>query len=231
MNAIADSIKKNLEITNNQTLSTSIYKAMKKTIVLGEIPAGERINESALSEEMNISRTPIRVALEQLVDDQLVKHVQGVGMIVIGISIKDAYEIYDIRKALETLAFTKAMHNMTEEDFMEIKNHLNNADQSYTESRVDDLVQNFSDFSVYVYRKSGMKRLPAIINELQAYLTYFRDLSIRSSERSKDALDEHYLILQGMYTRNEETVKLLVHEHLDRSLAFIITEMEQLNID
>jgi len=231
LDSIADSIKKNLEITNNQTLSTSIYKAMKKTIILGEIPAGERINESALSEEMNISRTPIRVALEQLVNDQLVKHVQGVGMIVIGISIKDAYEIYDIRKALETLAFTKAMHNMTEDDFIEIKNHLDNADQSYSESRVDDLVQNFSDFSVYVYDKSGMKRLPSIINELQAYLTYFRDLSIRSSDRSKNALDEHYLILRGMYTKDEDTVKLLVNEHLDRSLAFIIAEMENLNID
>lgn len=212
-------------------MSSSIYKAMKKTIILGEIPAGERINESVLSEEMNISRTPIRVALEQLVHDQLVKHVQGVGMIVLGISIQDAYELYEIRKALETLAFIKAMYNMTEEDFLEIKSHLDNADQSYSEARVDDLVQNFSDFSAYIYEKSGMKRLPPIINELQAYLTYFRDLSIRSSERSKEALNEHYQILQGMHTRNEDTVKLLVNEHLDRSLSFIIAEMENLNID
>lgn len=233
MDSTVEAVKANLDINSNQTLKVSVYHAFKRTIILGEIPAGERINESVFSEEMNISRTPIRYALEQLLKEELVEHVPGIGMIVRGISIKDAYEIYDIRKALDTLAFTKAMHLMTEEDFDELERHLQTGDSIQTkesDDRIDNLINNFSGFNAYVYEKSQMRRLPKIIDELQAYLVYFRELSIRSEVRSKIALEEHFLILRGMRNKDVETMTMLIHEHLDHSLKFIIEDMENRNI-
>ncbi|HJG47999.1 GntR family transcriptional regulator [Ruoffia tabacinasalis] len=233
MDSTVEAVKANLDINSNQTLKVSVYHAFKRTIILGEIPAGERINESVFSEEMNISRTPIRYALEQLLKEELVEHVPGIGMIVRGISIKDAYEIYDIRKALDTLAFTKAMHLMTEEDFDELERHLQSGDSIQTkesDDRIDNLINNFSGFNAYVYEKSQMRRLPKIIDELQAYLVYFRELSIRSEVRSKIALEEHFLILRGMRNKDVETMTMLIHEHLDHSLKFIIEDMENRNI-
>lgn len=233
MDSTVEAVKANLDINSNQTLKVSVYHAFKRTIILGEIPAGERINESVFSEEMNISRTPIRYALEQLLKEELVEHVPGIGMIVRGISIKDAYEIYDIRKALDTLAFTKAMHLMTEEDFDELERHLQSGDSIQTkesDDRIDNLINNFSGFNAYVYEKSQMRRLPKIIDELQAYLVYFRELSIRSEVRSKIALEEHFLILRGMRNKDVERMTMLIHEHLDHSLKFIIEDMENRNI-
>ncbi|MFL2136046.1 GntR family transcriptional regulator [Ruoffia sp. FAM 24228] len=233
MDSTVEAVKANLDINSNQTLKVSVYHAFKRTIILGEIPAGERINESVFSEEMNISRTPIRYALEQLLKEELVEHVPGIGMIVRGISIKDAYEIYDIRKALDTLAFTKAMHLMTEEDFDELERHLQSGDsiqKKESDDRIDNLINNFSGFNAYVYEKSQMRRLPKIIDELQAYLVYFRELSIRSEVRSKIALEEHFLILRGMRKKDVETMTMLIHEHLDHSLKFIIEDMENRNI-
>lgn len=233
MDSTVEAVKANLDINSNQTLKVSVYHAFKRTIILGEIPAGERINESVFSEEMNISRTPIRYALEQLLKEELVEHVPGIGMIVRGISIKDAYEIYDIRKALDTLAFTKAMHLMTEEDFDELERHLQSGDSIQTkesDDRINNLINNFSGFNAYVYEKSQMRRLPKIIDELQAYLVYFRELSIRSEVRSKIALEEHFLILRGMRKKDVETMTMLIHEHLDHSLKFIIEDMENRNI-
>ncbi|MFL2140672.1 MAG: GntR family transcriptional regulator [Ruoffia tabacinasalis] len=233
MDSTVEAVKANLDINSNQTLKVSVYHAFKRTIILGEIPAGERINESVFSEEMNISRTPIRYALEQLLKEELVEHVPGIGMIVRGISIKDAYEIYDIRKALDTLAFTKAMHLMTEEDFDELERHLQSGDSIQTkesDDRIDNLINNFSGFNAYVYEKSQMRRLLKIIDELQAYLVYFRELSIRSEVRSKIALEEHFLILRGMRKKDVETMTMLIHEHLDHSLKFIIEDMENRNI-
>lgn len=231
MNSIVEAVKANLDINSSQTLKVSVYQAFKRTIILGEIPAGERINESVFSEELNISRTPIRYALEQLQKEQLVDHVPGMGMIVRGISLKDAYEIFDIRKALDTLAFTKAMYLMTDKEFDEIENHLRNGGEISHQSQVDDLINNFSDFNAYIYEKSQMKRLPKIIDELHAYLVYFREMSIRDEVRSKEALEEHFLILRGMRNKDAEGIKMLIHEHTDRSLNFIINEMEKRNIE
>ena len=95
MSAIIQAVKKNLDITQNKPLKISLYEAFRKTIILGEIPAGTRINEKEFSTELNISRTPIRYALNELTKEHLVEHIPKIGVIVKGISIKDAHEIYE----------------------------------------------------------------------------------------------------------------------------------------
>lgn len=121
MSSIIDAVKKNLDFSQNKTLKILLYEAFRKTIILGEIPAGTRINEKEFSEILNISRTPIRYALKQLTTEKLVTYVPKIGVVVKGISTKDAHEIYDIRKSLDTLAAIKAMDQMTTDDFKKMK--------------------------------------------------------------------------------------------------------------
>lgn len=70
MSSIIDAVKKNLDFSQNKTLKILLYEAFRKTIILGEIPAGTRINEKEFSEILNISRTPIRYALKQLTTEK-----------------------------------------------------------------------------------------------------------------------------------------------------------------
>lgn len=51
-------IKSNILVSQDIPLKDSVYEALRKTIIIGEIPAGERINEKELAEKLNISRTP-----------------------------------------------------------------------------------------------------------------------------------------------------------------------------
>lgn len=198
MNAMIENVRQNLDFSQNKPLKVLVYEAFRKTIILGQIPAGSRINEKEFSDTLNISRTPIRYALRQLVDEQLVEHVPKIGIVVKGISKKDAYEIFDIRKSLDTLATIKAMEKMDEKDFLELKELLTYGDKLNEEDRVDELLANFSDFNTFIYEKSQMLRLKGIVMELRSYLLYFRDISIRSSERRSVALAEHWLIYRGM---------------------------------
>lgn len=231
MDPIVEAIKNNLDLSQNKPLKLCVYKALRKTIILGDIPAGERINEKELSEELNISRTPIRFALQELVKEQLVEHVPRIGIIVKGISIKDAYEIYDIRKALDTLATTKAMTLMDSQGFDELEQLLEKGDYYNKTDQVDNLLQNFSEFNSFIYKKSQMLRLKAIVTNLQAYLVYFRDIAIRASERRSLALEEHWLIFRGMKNNDVEQITLITHEHLNHSLQFVIKEMERRKIE
>lgn len=232
MNPTVEAVKRNLDLTSSKPLKICTYEAFKKTIILGgDIPAGERINEKEFSEQLNISRTPIRFALQELVKEQLVEHIPMVGIVVKGISMKDAYEIYDIRKSLDTLATIKAMELMTPEDFDELEALLLEGEQYNKNNQVDDLLQNFSDFNSFIYTKSQMLRLKKIVTDLHAYLIYFRDIAIRASERRSIALEEHWLIFRGMKTKNIDQITLLTHEHLNRSLQFILKEMERRQIE
>lgn len=224
-------VKENLEISQHTTLKVALYEAFKKTIVLGEIPAGERINEKELSEKLNISRTPIRHALTRLEDEKLVERKHGCGVIVRGISQQDADEIYDIRKALDTLATITAAKKMSEEDFDDFEDMLTESDEYFKNKDVDQLLESFKQFNQYIYEKSEMKRLTEIINELREYLGYFRDMSLTSDIRSGPALDDHWIIFHAMKTKNWEDLEIIIHRHLDESRKFILEEMERRNIE
>ncbi len=227
MSTVTENVAKNLDLTRNEPLKLLVYQAFRKTIILGEIPAGVWINEKEFAEEMNISRTPIRHAMQTLVSENLVAYQPGVGNIVKGITIADAYEIYDIRKALDILATTTAMKKMTPEDFEELRTLLEDTHQLNEKGDVDLVLQKFSDFNQFIYQKSQMLRLESIVTKLREYLVYFRDIAIKDKERRDHALREHWLIYQGMTNQNKEQIELIIHEHLDTSLSFIIKEMEQ----
>ncbi|EOL45741.1 GntR family transcriptional regulator [Enterococcus caccae] len=227
MSTISEAVGKNLNLSANEPLKELVYKAFRKTIILGEIPAGQRINEKEFSEIMNISRTPIRYALQKLVEEGLVDHVRGVGIIVRGISLNDANEIYAIRKSLDVLATITAMKEMGSEDFKELKILLEETEQLNEANEIDQVLQKFSDFNELIYEKSKMLRLKSIVMKLREYLVYFRDISIRSKERRDKALNEHWLIYKCMLNQEEEQLKLLITEHLDYSQTFILKEMEK----
>lgn len=227
MSKISEAVGKNLDLGLNEPLKELVYKAFRKTIILGEIPAGQRINEKEFSEVMNISRTPIRYALQKLVEEGLVDHVKGVGIIVRGISLNDANEIYAIRKSLDVLATITAMKEMTSDDFDELKALLEETEQLNEENEIDQVLQRFSDFNELIYEKSKMLRLKSIVMKLREYLVYFRDISIRSKDRRDKALNEHWLIYKCMLNQEETQLELLITEHLDYSQSFILKEMEK----
>lgn len=227
MSTVSDAVSKNLDLTVNKPLKFLVYEAFRKTIILGEIPAGERINEKEFSEIMNISRTPIRYALQTLVEEKLAEHVPGIGIIVKGINTNDAYEIYAIRKSLDVLATTTAMKKMTSEDFTQLHQLLEETERLNELNEIDLVLEKFSDFNEFIYDKSQMLRLKSIVMKLQEYLIYFRDIAIRSKDRRDKALHEHWLIYRGMLNQDEEQLSLLITEHLDYSLKFIIKEMDK----
>ncbi|MEI5991806.1 GntR family transcriptional regulator [Enterococcus crotali] len=227
MSTISEAVGKNLDLSVNEPLKELVYKAFRKTIILGEISAGQRINEKEFSEVMNISRTPIRYALQKLVEEGLVDHVRGVGIIVRGISLNDANEIYAIRKSLDVLATITAMKEMSSEDFEELKTLLEETERLNEVNEIDQVLQKFSDFNELIYEKSKMLRLKSIVMKLREYLVYFRDISIRSKDRRDKALKEHWLIYKCMLNQEEEQLKQLITEHLDYSQTFILKEMEK----
>ena len=231
MNEVVPAVKKNLDLSQNRPIKEAVYEALRKTILLGEIPSGERINEKNLSENLNISRTPIRYALERLDEEDLVERKTGIGVVVKGISINDAYEIFDIRKELDVLAIRKAMRLMTPDQFRQMRALLEETDRLNAAGRVSDVMAKFTEFNNFIYDASHMLRLKMIVNQLQNYLIYFRDISINGDDRRNLAIQEHWLLYRGMLNRDDDQIKLITREHLEHSLQYILKVMKAKHIE
>ncbi|AKV55907.1 Transcriptional regulator [Bifidobacterium actinocoloniiforme DSM 22766] len=230
MDPVAAMVAKNMLPSRERTIGETIYQALRRTIVLGEIPRGCRINEKIMAEALNISRTPIRHAVERLDQEGLVERRSGVGVVVRGISIKDAHEIFQIRQELDSLATVRAMDLMGPTQFVELKAALEQTDRLDAAGKVVEVTRKFTEFNDFIYDASKMPRLKIIINRLKNYLVYFRDISVNGDDRRQLAIKEHWLIYQGMAAGDHEQVERIVHTHLDHSLDFILKVMRSRNI-
>jgi len=80
------------------------YQAIRRRILDNVYPPGHQALESALADDLGISRTPVREALIRLANEGLVEVIPRHGMRVLPVSPLDMREIYEVLTALESAA-------------------------------------------------------------------------------------------------------------------------------
>lgn len=219
-----------LDLSKNAPLKDVLFDAFKQAITLGRIPAGTAINEKQLAQSLHISRTPIRAALDQLASDRLVDRKPGSGVTVRGISKHDAEEVYEIRVVLEVLATTKAARNMNDDDFEALRQLLEEGQRMNAANDVDGVVRNWDEFNQFIFKMADSPRLQSIIEPLQAYTRYFRNVSARPEIRRNEAMEEHWGIYLAMRFGPEKKIEQVVRTHLRNSYGLISAEMADCGI-
>lgn len=211
-------------------LNQIVYEGIRKAIISGRVPAGERINIKECAKRLNISRTPIRQALEFLQKEELVEYVPKYGFVVKKISVEDVKEIYQIRVALDVLASVNAMNLMDEEQFSQMEELLNETEVAHRNHQIEEVTRLFTKFNEMIYDFSQMPRLKSIAMNLREYLARFRDISMSGETRRRQALDEHWLIYKAMKNKDEKRLEAIIKEHLGYSEQYVLKEMEKMEL-
>lgn len=87
-----------------RTLRENVVEAIRNKILNRELKPGMRIIEQEISEELNVSRGPIREAFRQLEQEGLVDYKRNMGCSVKEVSFEDVFEVYVLRGTYEILA-------------------------------------------------------------------------------------------------------------------------------
>jgi len=85
-----------------------VYEKLKKRIIHHSLRPGEPIDESVLTKELKISKTPIGEAFQQLEQEGFIENIPGRGCFVSQISIQDIKELFEIREILECEVIKRA---------------------------------------------------------------------------------------------------------------------------
>lgn len=91
------------------SLAVLAADVLRELIVTGELEPGERLVEARLTEQLGVSRPPLREAFAVLVHERLVAVEPRRGASVTTLTVQDAYEVTTLRRALEHLAVDLAL--------------------------------------------------------------------------------------------------------------------------
>lgn len=93
-----------LEIRRTESLTSLVRRELEHMIEVGELKAGDRLNENALALKLGVSRGPVREACRGLEQSGLVQVIVNRGVFVREISNRQAWELCEIRASLYGLA-------------------------------------------------------------------------------------------------------------------------------
>lgn len=101
--------------------SERIYEELKQEILSGKIAAGTLLSEGALARRFEVSRTPVREALNRLSCDRVIVTLPKRGHLVRTVSVSDAMDAFRVRELLEVEAAGEAALRITEEEVAYLK--------------------------------------------------------------------------------------------------------------
>ena len=103
-----------------RTAHEIVRDTLRHAILNGSLPGGSRLVQADIAAQLNVSTTPVREALRDLTSDGLVQFDPHRGAVVYQIDMGELKEIYEIRKALESLAIRLAASRITNEQLGEV---------------------------------------------------------------------------------------------------------------
>jgi DNA-binding GntR family transcriptional regulator len=165
-------------------LRHAVYLEVRSRIIAGHWEPGERLFEDQIALELEVSRNPVREALQALSAEGFVELEPRRGARVAVISPERAVELFEVREALEGLVARLAAQRRTDDDIAELRNVLADADDALARQDTSAMTSLNSRFHELLGRISGNSMLAETVAHLSHLIewVYRRSISRRSAQ-------------------------------------------------
>lgn len=207
--------------------SEDVYKDLKRRIMEEDLHPGEVLVERDVSISYNVSRTPAREALRQLVSDGLVVLSRGRGYSVRQLSVEDIIEVFVARESIEgTLANLSASHlnEKLKQRLENMKIEMEAIDPGVNPEKV---IETGSKLHNLIAETAHNTMLYKFYQELSTVAALTRNLSKYTSKIESISRDEHILIINSLIAGNRDEAEGYMRLHLRRTCERIVSSYLQ----
>jgi DNA-binding GntR family transcriptional regulator len=187
------------------------YEKIKQAIVDGELKPGDQLVETALANWCEVSRTPIREALQRLEQDGLVDRKDG-GLIVRKRSPEEILDIYLTRIVLEATAGQVAAERRTDHDLRLLRRLLERTAQ-VADGDIDAMIEANSQFHKAVWRASHNDSLTDLLQRLDLHLARYPGTTLAARGRWEEAGHQHEAIVDAIERRDGDAAYEITSRH------------------
>ena len=196
-------------------LSRDIFNKLSDRILHWEYSPGQRLTEELLCAEFNVSRSPVREALQMLAERNLVDKKPRLGYRVKQLNLTEINELYDVRIALETHVMERVCREgMEESPLLKI------------EGQWTQLLHNLPGVSNYpvgedeefhqtLAQATKNRTLQLMLKNIDDRIRFVRSIDIRSPERMEETCREHLGILDAVRHRDVAKAIVLVRRNIE----------------
>lgn len=209
-------------IDRTRPLRQQIYAIVRRMILTGEFAPGSIIDEKAIALRLGVSRTPVREAVKQLSDENLVEVKAQSATVVAPIDRRLIREAFLIRRALEveSIGFAAELMNDGHAERLEELNLLHT--HAIQRRRYVDAISWDDEFHRYISEISDLPRLWKAIEISKAQLDRCRHLTIPNPALAQATLIQHGNIIKALVQKDQALSRRMMADHLEKAYEGIL---------
>lgn len=213
------------ERTAMPTVVDHAYEELWKRVIMIGGSKEQRLSDVTLAEQLGISRTPVRQALERLVQEGLVRSDPRRGFWTRTFTAQDIREIYDIRGALEVLAVRLAAPHLSQDDLKAQLVALYAVRAELDTHPVLRFLQIDIRFHMLITRASRNGRLIHSLSLLRSQLSMFQMQDTYYPQRMEIALHDHEHILLALLAGKVDEAAEHLSGHIEHAMEGVLADI------
>lgn len=206
-------------------LHEQVANRLRQMLVEGRIAPGAKLNERELSEELSVSRTPLREAIKMLAAEGLVALLPNRGAIALELSEDDVLNTFEVMAGLEGQSGELAAQRITQAELSEIKAMHFEMMAAYT--RRD--LSNYYRLNAAIHRAINVAArnpvLTTLYSQVNARLQALRFRSNQDGEKWKRAMQEHEQMIAALQTHDGVAMRAVLIAHLANKRDVVIEQL------
>ncbi|MGH8351974.1 MAG: GntR family transcriptional regulator [Pseudomonas sp.] len=188
--------------------------SLEDDIVNGRLKPGERLDEASLTERFQVSRTPVREALQQLAATGLVQIISKRGTYVAELSLPQLIEMFEVMGELESMCARLCARRISTGERVELLEALEACRQAAARGDSDTYYYENERFHNIIYQGSHNSFLVQQTRLLHARLKPYRRLQLRVSNRMQRSLAEHETVAEAIIAGDGQRAADCLRDHV-----------------
>ncbi len=213
---MANNVLKIRPIAEEFNLTSTIYTKLKQAIATMNIYDDDvelKLDERSLSEQLGISRTPLREALARLDQEGLVRIVPRRGIYIVRKSKEEILDMILAWAALESMAARLVTEMASDEEISALRKIVGKVDPDVLSAHLDEYSELNIKFHQTILELSKSAQLFKMADEILMHVRAIRARTIGEGDRANKSVVDHMHIIEAIEARDAELAARLVREH------------------
>lgn len=211
------------DLPEGRTKSESAYALIRHWILIGRLEPGRRLDQEWLASTLQISRMPLRQALERLIAEGFVVSTPHRSAIVAPLSEAMLEDIYASRRALEGMLAEMGARKLTAADIGTLSALIESQEQAVEAGDVEAYVRHDRRFHSTLYRASGYEHSCGLIERLRDTSDRYIRFYASNNHGAHKSILEHWKILRAAEKGEAEKARELTERHIAEGYSVLVS--------
>lgn len=198
---------------------------LRHAILSGGFALGQKLTEIALAEQIGLSRSTVRTAMQRLAAEGFLIQLPYTGWQVMSLSPEDAWELHTLRSSLEGLAARLAAERIDDKGHQALTSALERLRRAVAGPDRREIAE--ADLNVHktVVNMANHRRLASLYTLVSGPTLLYILSTNRMTERP--ILPEHEALVEAILAGDADRAERLAKEHVDFHGRKLVTNLEE----